>query len=384
MKSGIDTIRRMPGAWLLRIAPRVFDQTVLTSVVHQTIADLRAEWLDAGSSLVGRLRARSLGYLAFWSLVVMAPFVFRKWPGRQIDRRAFWQIRGSSDMAFIRRFRLAAALFVVGLGAGYLVARARPVLYTSSAVIRMIPSQVVPGILDATKLVRTETLVDRLRATTEAILSRSRLEKVILEFNLFEAERQSMPMEEIVGLMRSRLTVTPSDLAPSASTQQIVVSYTGSDPVKVMKVAERFASYVIDESLKDATRRSEGTSAWIQAELDDTEKQLNAAIERERKDQSASVPRRLEVEALETTYRTLLARRTDAYMQVDLNRRQMGEQFILMDSAQVPKQPIGPTRLQVTLMGGAAGLAIAALIGLAASLRRLLRDRRRDLASATT
>ena len=96
------------------------------------------------------------------------------------------------------------------------------------------------------------------------------------------------------------------------------------------------------------------------------------------------MPRKLEVESLETTYKMLLARQTEARMQIDLNRRQMGEQFVLMDSAQVPKQPIGPTRLQVTLMGGAAGLAAAALIGLAAALRRLLRDRRRDPAPAAT
>jgi uncharacterized protein involved in exopolysaccharide biosynthesis len=163
-----------------------------------------------------------------------------------------------------------------------------------------------------------------------------------------------------------------------------VVSYTGSNPVTVMKVTERIASYVIDESMKDATRRSEGTLAWLQAALEETEQRLVAAIERERKDQGASVPRRLEVEALETTYKTLLARQTESRMQLDLNRRQMGEAFVLLDSAQVPQQPIGPTRLQVTLMGGAAGLAAAALIGLATSLRRLLRDRRKDLTPATT
>jgi hypothetical protein len=263
------------------------------------------------------------------------------------------------------------------------VARARPVLYTSSAIVHWIPSQIGPDVLDSTKVVRTESLVDRFRATHETILSRTRLERLIQEFNLFEAERQSMLMEEIVALMRARLTVTTGDLAPSASSAQIVVSYTGSNPVAVMKVTERITSYVIDESQKDSTRRSEGESAWVEAALGDTERQLIAAIERGRKDQNASVPRRLEIEALETTYKTLLARRIEAGMQLDLNRRQMGEQFILLESAQVPQTPIGPTRLQVTLMGGAAGLAAAALIALAASLRRLLRGRRRDLAPTT-
>jgi uncharacterized protein involved in exopolysaccharide biosynthesis len=384
MESRIDVKRRMPGEWLLRIAPRVFDESVLTSVVHQTIADLRAEWFEAGSSLARRFRARSLGYFAFWSLVVIAPFAFRKWPGRKIDKRVFWQMRGSSDMVFIRRFRFVAVLFILGLGAGYWVARTRPVLYTSSAVVQVIPSQISAAILDTTKLAPAGTVADGLRATTESILRRTRLERLIQEFNLFQAEHESMSMEEVVALMRRRITLSPSELTPSDSHPKIVISYTGSDPITVMKVVQRLTASLVDESLQDKRRRAEGTAAFVESALEDTEHQLTAAIERERKERGASVPRRLEIETLETTYKTLLTRRIEAAMQVDLGRRMMAEQLVVVDAAQVPQTPIGPTRLQVTLMGGAAGLATAALIALAVSLRRMLRTRRDDLAPATS
>jgi hypothetical protein len=118
----------VPGAWLLAIARFVFDEAVLKDVVHQTIGDLRSEWLDAGPRVFARWRARWLGYIAFWSLVVMAPVIFRR-PGRS----AFWQIQGRFDMRLVSGIRLATILFIVGLVAGYVVFRTRPVLYQSSA-----------------------------------------------------------------------------------------------------------------------------------------------------------------------------------------------------------------------------------------------------------
>jgi hypothetical protein len=61
---------------LLRIARLVFDEAVLSSVVHPTIADLQEELRAAGSSRRRRLTARWRGYRAFWTLVLLAPVAF--------------------------------------------------------------------------------------------------------------------------------------------------------------------------------------------------------------------------------------------------------------------------------------------------------------------
>lgn len=79
----------LPGSWLLAVARLLFDDAVITSVVKPTIADLRQEFLEAGSDQRKLLRARWRGYVAFWSLVVMAPVAFRNWPGRRQHPRAF-------------------------------------------------------------------------------------------------------------------------------------------------------------------------------------------------------------------------------------------------------------------------------------------------------
>ena len=81
----------MPGRWLLAIARLIFDEAVLTTVIYPTVADLQREWLDA-ADISNRILARGRGYLAFWSLMVMAPIAFRNWPGRLNSRRAFWSV----------------------------------------------------------------------------------------------------------------------------------------------------------------------------------------------------------------------------------------------------------------------------------------------------
>ncbi|HXT71083.1 MAG TPA: hypothetical protein VN700_15075 [Vicinamibacterales bacterium] len=271
---------RLPGRWLLAIAPFVFDDVVLTSVIHQSVADMRDEWLRAGSGLAERLKALGRGYVAFWVLVVIAPVVFSKRQSLVSRVQVFSQFAGSFDMVTIRRFRFVVILFILGLGAGNMVARAQPVLYTSSAVLQVVPPRVGLGILDQTKLVQPQALSERIRSTTQVVLSRRRLERMIKEFNLYESERLSMSNEEVAALMRSRIAIAPNDIGPSALGGQIYVSYTASAPVVAMKVAEKVAESVIEESLKESVRRAEGTAAFIEAELKNTEAELIVASKR--------------------------------------------------------------------------------------------------------
>jgi hypothetical protein len=65
---------RLPGRILLRIARLVVDDRLFSAVVHPTIADLQREVADAGPSALERLRARRRGYVAFWTLVLVASF----------------------------------------------------------------------------------------------------------------------------------------------------------------------------------------------------------------------------------------------------------------------------------------------------------------------
>jgi hypothetical protein len=65
---------RVPGTFLLKVAPLIFNEEFVSAVVHPTIADLQSEFAAAGASRFGRLRARWRGYSAFWIVALAAPF----------------------------------------------------------------------------------------------------------------------------------------------------------------------------------------------------------------------------------------------------------------------------------------------------------------------
>jgi len=76
--TGANDGRRAPGTILLKIAALVFSDHVLSTVVQPTISDLQREVANAAPPGLTRLRARWRGYRAFWTLILIAPFV--SWP----------------------------------------------------------------------------------------------------------------------------------------------------------------------------------------------------------------------------------------------------------------------------------------------------------------
>jgi polysaccharide chain length determinant protein (PEP-CTERM system associated) len=66
---------------------------------------------------------------------------------------------------------------------------------------------------------------------------------------------------------------------------------------------------------------------------------------------------------LQEIYSKLLAKKEDSKIAANLERRQIGEQFKILDPARLPEQPFSPKRLQIDLLGALFGLAAG--IGLA-------------------
>jgi len=369
---------RPPGAWLRIVARWVFDERVVSGVVQPTLDDLQSEWLDAGASVVGRWRARWLGYLAFWSLVLMAPVAFKDWPSRRFTPPSFSRMFRRSHMSSTVRMRLTVLLCVLGFGAGYATSRLRQPQYESSAVLRLLPPSVHAGLVDDVGPGRPLT-GDRLQTLIQVVLSRTRLERLIRDFNLYESDQQSRATADVVEAMRQDIAIRP--MTPAIG-DQVRVSYTGSSPEAALKVAERLAAMVKDEDMQERDRRAESTLVFLESQLESARRELDmAAAKIAPLGVAPSISQQLEFEVLQATYKTLLEKRTPAKVLVDLDRRQIGGQLVLLDAARLPERPVGPTRLAFTLGGGAIGLVIAAVIAAADALRRLLRGRRRDLAT---
>ena len=69
---------------------------------------------------------------------------------------------------------------------------------------------------------------------------------------------------------------------------------------------------------------------------------------------------------LQQVYTNLLAKREDSKVAANLERRQAGEQFRILDPARRPERPFSPNRMSMNLMGALAGLGIG--LGLVALL----------------
>ena len=63
-------------------------------------------------------------------------------------------------------------------------------------------------------------------------------------------------------------------------------------------------------------------------------------------------------DTLQQVYRSLLAKREDSRVAANLERRQVGEQFKVLDPAQLPQAPIAPDRPRMVLFGAFFGLCI--------------------------
>jgi hypothetical protein len=118
--TGTTSGPRVPGTTLLKIARLLFNEHLLSTVVQPTISDLQREIANAGTNGLKRLRAQWRGYCAFWTVMLVAPFV--PWSSLAEDAGAV-------------AFPVAIARLAVGLIAVTLLVIVGPVLGAWVAVI---------------------------------------------------------------------------------------------------------------------------------------------------------------------------------------------------------------------------------------------------------
>ncbi|HEV8347365.1 MAG TPA: hypothetical protein VGQ16_12370 [Vicinamibacterales bacterium] len=87
--TGTTSGPRVPGTTLLKIARLLCNEHLLSTVVQPTISDLQREIANAGPNGHKRLRAQWRGYRAFWTVMLVAPFVSWSSPAADVGAVAF-------------------------------------------------------------------------------------------------------------------------------------------------------------------------------------------------------------------------------------------------------------------------------------------------------
>lgn len=140
--------------------------------------------------------------------------------------------------------------------------------YEAATLILVQPQRVPTNYI---RSVVTSTINERISTISQQILSRSNLEKIINQFNLFEGQ-ESMYLEDKVAFLRKQIQVKIERTRSDAEAFSIV--FQGDDPENVMKITNTLANFFMDENLKVREAQAIGTSEFLDAELEKTRKTL--------------------------------------------------------------------------------------------------------------
>jgi polysaccharide chain length determinant protein (PEP-CTERM system associated) len=140
-----------------------------------------------------------------------------------------------------------------------------PDQYRSETAILVVPQRVPENYVRSTINTKIE---DRLRSINQQVRSRTKLERLIEDFNLYPERRKTDIMQDIVDDMSDAIDV---DIVQS---DVFRIAFTSDDPRTAMQVTDRLGSFFIDESLKDRTTLAEGTSEFLETQTADAARRL--------------------------------------------------------------------------------------------------------------
>jgi polysaccharide chain length determinant protein (PEP-CTERM system associated) len=154
--------------------------------------------------------------------------------------------------------------FFVLLGAWLYVVLPRE--YEASTLILVQPQEIPAAYVVA---IVSSGLEERVRTLSQEVMSRSNLEKIITEMDLFQKERaQGIPLDIIVASLRRRITVSVTG-GGEGRVSSFRITYRGREPQNVADVANRLASLFIEGNLKLRARQASETTVFLERQLGD-------------------------------------------------------------------------------------------------------------------
>ncbi len=156
-------------------------------------------------------------------------------------------------------WKLIFFCFLLGLTIGLVMYLKMPKLYRSSALLNYEPQAVQFG----PKEREGRNLKKTVSTLRDLVLSRNNLEQIIKQFDLYPEERNRLPIEDVILIMRQNIKIALS----SGHADTFSVAFIGKDQAKVQKVTNALASKFIEENLKFREERATATSEYTSDEL---------------------------------------------------------------------------------------------------------------------
>ncbi|OKY75659.1 MAG: hypothetical protein BM485_08035 [Desulfobulbaceae bacterium DB1] len=176
-----------------------------------------------------------------------------------MDQQQRQLVKKYLDIA-LRRKKLIIVFFFFGVIAGLAVYLTTPKVYQCTSLIQYQRQQINPASMskDDIKSKTSEVVA----TVSQQITSRSNLEAMIKEFDLYAEMRAALPMEDVVDVMRAKHISFKEEIGDI-----FMVSYQGSDPKKVLRVTNALAAKFIEENMRYREELASETSTYIKDEL---------------------------------------------------------------------------------------------------------------------
>ena len=172
---------------------------------------------------------------------------------------------------FWRHRWLVIAPLVVCVLVALIVSSSLADRFQSDMLIQIIPQRVPDSYVRSTVTLRTE---DRLDVVSQQVTSRTQLEEMIREFDLFPRERARLPLETVVDAMRSNISVELVRSARNEPVDAFHVKFTYGDPDVATRVTQRLGTLYIDRNFRDRGALAQATNEFMKAQLQEAAARL--------------------------------------------------------------------------------------------------------------
>jgi len=204
---------------------------------------------------------------------------------------------------------LVLVSLLTGAFAALIVSAVLPDKYRPEMLVQIVPQRVPDSYVQSTVTMRTE---DRLDSLSQQVMSRTQLERLIQEFDLYQEMRAKLPLEDVVDHMRlniDRELVRPTRNEP---VDAFYLRFTYPDAKIATAMTGRLGSLFIDQNARDRGELAEATNDFLAVQLTEARTRLEGQerkLEAFRQRHSGRLPSQLDfnMQAIQNTQLQLQA-----------------------------------------------------------------------------
>src|SRR5262249_3904738 len=171
------------------------------------------------------------------------------------------------DMASMawRHRRIIAVSLILGVYVGLIVSSQLKDVYQSEMLIQVVPQRVPDNYVRSTVTMRTE---ERINALSKQVMSRTELERLIEQMDLYPDDRVEKPMQDVVLKMRSKIELEPvRSQRDTRETDAFYIRFAYPDRTISTKVTEALGALFINVNAQDRGDLARATSTFLQSQL---------------------------------------------------------------------------------------------------------------------